>query len=140
MGHSVLSVQFQGSEGNDVDRENFLHCDSENIRRQKFKVISKMQEEINGLIKPRKDLVVLPGMFLPQSITSSASASTAGTTEQEPLRTKRGSPGRNQRGRTLASDSKSTGPSNPPRARNGHRNSGARKNKVQNARNRSSIG
>lgn len=42
-----------------------------------------MQEENSGLIEPKRDLVVLPGMFLPQPATLPTPTSTNETTEQE---------------------------------------------------------
>ncbi|KAI3444801.1 hypothetical protein Pfo_001466 [Paulownia fortunei] len=45
-----------------------LHSDSEKIRRQKFEAILKLQLENSGLIEPKKNEVLLPGMFLPQSV------------------------------------------------------------------------
>lgn len=46
----------------------FLHSESETIRRQKIDVILKIQQENNGLIEPKRNEVLLPGMFLPQSV------------------------------------------------------------------------
>ncbi|KAK4748034.1 hypothetical protein SAY87_014620 [Trapa incisa] len=123
-----------GSQGNNTDMDdNLLHSDSEKIRRQKFEAILKIQEERNGIIEPRKDLVVLPGMYLPQPVTSAASAPTTGMTAREPTRTKSSSPRRHQRGRAVVKDSNSSGPSDP-RGSDGHRTTALRKNKVQNAR------
>lgn len=50
------------------EEEGLLHSDSENIRKQKIEAILKLQQENNGLIEPKKTEVLLPGMFLPQSI------------------------------------------------------------------------
>ncbi|KAK6155465.1 hypothetical protein DH2020_009713 [Rehmannia glutinosa] len=51
----------------DIDEE-LLHSESEKIRRQKFEAILKLQQENSGLIEPKKNEVLLPGMFLPQSV------------------------------------------------------------------------
>ncbi|PKI60783.1 uncharacterized protein LOC116206227 [Punica granatum] len=121
-------------EENEVGKDDkLLYSDSENIRRQKFEAILKRQEEINGLLEPRKDLVVQPGMFLTPSVTSSASSSITETTEQEPSRTNSSSFGKHQRDGAVASDANSTGPSNA-RGSGEHRNHGMRKNKVRNVR------
>ncbi|KAL3613669.1 hypothetical protein CASFOL_041743 [Castilleja foliolosa] len=50
--------------GNEID-EDVLHSEPEKIRRQKFEAILKLQQENSGLIEPKKDEVLLPGMFLP---------------------------------------------------------------------------
>lgn len=52
--------------GTEIDGS-FLHSESETIRRQKFDDILKIQQENNGLIEPKRNEVLLPGMFLPQS-------------------------------------------------------------------------
>ncbi|XP_051130485.1 uncharacterized protein LOC127250981 [Andrographis paniculata] len=49
--------------------EDVLQSDSEKIRKQKFDAILKLQQENNGLIEPKKEEVLQPGMFLPQPIT-----------------------------------------------------------------------
>ncbi|KAH6793854.1 RWD domain-containing protein [Perilla frutescens var. hirtella] len=43
-----------------------LHSESERIRREKIDAILKIQQENNGLIEPKRNEVLLPGMFLPQ--------------------------------------------------------------------------
>lgn len=57
----------QDSNGIEIDGD-LLHSDSEKIRRQKFEAILKIQQENSGLIEPKKNEVLLPGMFLPQSV------------------------------------------------------------------------
>lgn len=51
-----------------VDRE-LLESDSENIRRKKFEAVLKLQQENSGLIEPKRELQILPGMYLPQPVT-----------------------------------------------------------------------
>lgn len=63
---------------NEVDDKALLA--SEKTRRQKFEEILKKQEENSGLIEPPKDLVVLPGMYLPQR-TPAAATTAQSTTE-----------------------------------------------------------
>lgn len=61
-----------GSAGADTDEEDvktFLQSDNENSRRQKFEAVLQLQKEKNGLIEPRKDLAIVPGMFLPETST-----------------------------------------------------------------------
>ncbi|WCJ23022.1 RWD domain-containing protein [Euphorbia peplus] len=70
--HVLGLVGLQSSEltsgSSEFDRET-LESDSEKIRRQKFEAILKLQEENSGLIEPKKDILVLPGMYLPQPVT-----------------------------------------------------------------------
>nr|DAD18375.1 TPA_asm: hypothetical protein HUJ06_019838 [Nelumbo nucifera] len=56
---------FEESEAND---DELLKSDAENIRRQKFEAILKLQQENSGLIEPKRNEVLLPGMFLPESV------------------------------------------------------------------------
>ncbi|CAM8937975.1 unnamed protein product [Rhodiola kirilowii] len=58
-----------------IDDE-ILQLESERARRQKFEAILKKQEENSGLIEPPKDLVVLPGMYLPLPTPSLATTLT----------------------------------------------------------------
>ncbi|KAG6395161.1 hypothetical protein SASPL_145800 [Salvia splendens] len=46
----------------------FLQSEAETIRKQKIDAILKIQQENNGLIEPKKNEVLLPGMFLPQPV------------------------------------------------------------------------
>lgn len=52
-----------------ADDEKILHSEHEIIRREKFEAILKLQKENSGLIEPKRDIAVLPGMFLPQPVT-----------------------------------------------------------------------
>lgn len=40
----------------------------EHNRRQKYEAVLKLQEENRGLIEPRRNDVLLPGMFLPEPV------------------------------------------------------------------------
>ncbi|XP_047937939.1 E3 ubiquitin-protein ligase RNF25 [Salvia hispanica] len=53
--------------GTEIDR-GFLQSEEEIIRKEKFDAILKIQQENNGLIEPKKNEVLLPGMFLPQPV------------------------------------------------------------------------
>jgi len=66
----------------DLDEEEkvFLQSDTENNRREKFEALLKLQQENNGLIEPRKNLAIQPGMFLPEHI---AKPSTSTDTDEE---------------------------------------------------------
>lgn len=114
-----MSIEFQSSDGTEVDddEDKLLHSDSENMRRQKFEAILKLQQEKGGLIEPKRDLVVLPGMFLPQPATSPTSP--VETTEQE------------QREQPLQAETNPSGSSNMPSSSK-HRNSGSRKLRARN--------
>lgn len=79
VGAHSSELSLQGTEA--TGEESLLDLDSENIRREKFEAILKLQQENSGLIEPPKELVVLPGMFLPQPVTS---PTTKETTEEDP--------------------------------------------------------
>ncbi|KAG6393353.1 hypothetical protein SASPL_147592 [Salvia splendens] len=53
--------------GTEIDG-GFLQSEEEIIRKEKFDAILKIQQENNGLIEPKKNEVLLPGMFLPQPV------------------------------------------------------------------------
>ncbi|KAI4295474.1 hypothetical protein L6164_035519 [Bauhinia variegata] len=95
--------------------EKLLVSESEITRRLKFEAILKLQEENSGLIEPKRDLVVLPGMFLPQPVTTSTKES-AEQQEKDPS--------------AVASGKHASGNSNGPSS-SGHRNFGARKQRVR---------
>lgn len=59
----------QSCENSEMERKRILESECERIRREKFEAILKKQEEKSGLIEPKKDLLVLPGMYLPQPPT-----------------------------------------------------------------------
>ncbi|KAG6784599.1 hypothetical protein POTOM_010296 [Populus tomentosa] len=63
--------------------EKLLHSDSENFRRQKFEAILKLQQENSGLIEPKRDIVVVPGIYLPQRATSAAQTVNKETAEHQ---------------------------------------------------------
>uniref|UniRef100_A0A5B7BXB6 E3 ubiquitin-protein ligase RNF25 n=1 Tax=Davidia involucrata TaxID=16924 RepID=A0A5B7BXB6_DAVIN len=115
--HSQLS--FSGTEVDDDD-EKLLQSDSESIRRQKFEAILKLQEENSALIEPKKNEVLLPGMFLPRSTPTTVSDKDT-TTVQE------------HRDPTVNPETNSSGSSNRP-STSEHRNSGMRKHRVRNSR------
>ncbi|KAA8520434.1 hypothetical protein F0562_014690 [Nyssa sinensis] len=117
--HSQLS--FSKAEVDDDDDEKLLQSDSENIRRHKFEAILKLQEENNALIEPKKNEVLLPGMFLLRSTTSPTTVSDKDTTVQQ------------HRDPTVNSETNSSGSSNRPTTSE-HRNSGMRKHRVRNSR------
>lgn len=60
-------ADFQDCTGTEIDR-GFLQSEEEIIRKEKFDAILKIQQENNGLIEPKKNEVLLPGMFLPQPV------------------------------------------------------------------------
>ncbi|XP_030494380.1 uncharacterized protein LOC115710175 [Cannabis sativa] len=64
-----LPTQLNIAENDIEDSEKILHSDQENIRRQRFEATFKLQQENSGLIEPKKEVRVLPGMFLPQPVT-----------------------------------------------------------------------
>ncbi|TXG62507.1 hypothetical protein EZV62_009501 [Acer yangbiense] len=74
-----------GSDVTEVDDSEklLLQSDSELVRREKFEAILKLQQEISGLIEPKRELLVLPGMFLPQPATLPTATSIEENTKQE---------------------------------------------------------
>ncbi|XP_044481325.1 uncharacterized protein LOC123207902 isoform X2 [Mangifera indica] len=103
------SSQLRISDVSEVDdNDKLLQSDSENMRKQKFEAIQKLQQERNGLIEPKKELVVLPGMFLSQPAPSYTATTTKETTEQElrepPLQEPAELPAPLERNRTGASN------------------------------------
>ncbi|KAK9083377.1 hypothetical protein Scep_029848 [Stephania cephalantha] len=71
-----------GTESEDEDEE-ILQSEAEYFRKQKLEKITKLQEDINGLIKTKRDLVLMPGMFLPEPIIAPSEASAEVTSEQQ---------------------------------------------------------
>ncbi|CAL1388853.1 unnamed protein product [Linum trigynum] len=69
---------------NDDDDLKVFGSQSEHTRREKFDAILKLQEECNGLIEPKKSIVVLPGMFLPRPLAALTPSSNEETIDQEP--------------------------------------------------------
>ncbi|GAA0159979.1 hypothetical protein LIER_16637 [Lithospermum erythrorhizon] len=65
------------------DDENILHSDSEIIRRKKFEAILKIQQERSGLIEPKKNEVLLPGMYLPRPVASPVEVLDTETAEEQ---------------------------------------------------------
>ncbi|KAJ1439533.1 Aminotransferase-like, plant mobile domain [Sesbania bispinosa] len=65
------------------DEETLLQSEYEIIRRQKFEAILNLQKDNSGLIEPKRDLVILPGMYLPQPVALPSSTSTNESEEQQ---------------------------------------------------------
>ncbi|CAK7347745.1 unnamed protein product [Dovyalis caffra] len=119
------------SEAEVKDEEKLLYSDSENLRRQKFDAILKLQQEKSGLIEPKKDIVVLPGIYLPQRATlqpapSQPATSPAQTANKETTE-HQGTEARPSTGTNLHGSLSRPRPREP-------RNSGRRKQRVQNSR------
>ncbi|XBH84836.1 hypothetical protein VPH35_072910 [Triticum aestivum] len=77
-----------------VDDKELLHSEAEKKRREKFGSLFSLQQERNGLIEPKKDLAIQPGMYvlLPASepttsagdSTNSWEATASSTSETDP--------------------------------------------------------
>lgn len=76
------SLQENGAEEMDADESKFLESESEKNRRQKFESLLKLQQENSGLIEPRKEIVVLPGMYLPAPVVPESTAIDAADEQQ----------------------------------------------------------
>ncbi|CAN8254138.1 unnamed protein product [Cochlearia groenlandica] len=61
VGGSQSSKQVSDEE----DEDPLIQSDSENSRRERFEAILKTQEEKGGLVQPKKNISVVPGMYLP---------------------------------------------------------------------------
>ncbi|KAL6499459.1 hypothetical protein OROHE_026122 [Orobanche hederae] len=70
------------SSGIDTDGD-ILYSDYEKIRREKFEAVLKLQQENNGLIEPKRNEVLLPGMFVPQPVVSRSTDSNAISSESQ---------------------------------------------------------
>ncbi|XP_042490120.1 E3 ubiquitin-protein ligase RNF25 isoform X2 [Macadamia integrifolia] len=115
---SASQLDFNVVEAND-DGE-LLHSDVENNRRQKFEALLKLQQVKNGLNEPKRDKVLLPGMFLRETTTESIT-STEGPIEQQSK----------DASHTTTPKTNSSGSSNKP-STSEHKNLGTRKYRVQN--------
>ncbi|GAV71089.1 RWD domain-containing protein/zf-RING_2 domain-containing protein [Cephalotus follicularis] len=76
------SFQMKSNGTEVIDADSLLQSDTENIRRQKFEAILKLQQENSGLIEPKRDLLIQPGMFLPQAVSIPAAKILEQTTKQ----------------------------------------------------------
>ncbi|VVB06363.1 unnamed protein product [Arabis nemorensis] len=56
------------------DKDPLLQSDSEKIRREWFEAILRTQEEKGGLVQPKKNISVVPGMYLPPPPPASSSS------------------------------------------------------------------
>lgn len=61
----------------------FLQSEMEHNRRQKYEAALKLQEENRGLIEPRRNDVLLPGMFLPEPVNVLVASAKIITDEQQ---------------------------------------------------------
>jgi E3 ubiquitin-protein ligase RNF25 len=61
-----LSVHLQASLTGDLDEDEMelLHSEAEQNRRKRIESIVNLQQERNGLIEPKKDLAIQPGMYV----------------------------------------------------------------------------
>ncbi|KAF2311069.1 hypothetical protein GH714_019357 [Hevea brasiliensis] len=120
---SLVGTNFSelSSDRTEIEDVKLLQCDSEKIRKQKFEAILKLQQENSGIIEPKRDLVVLPGMYLPRPVTLPTQALNKETTEEQ------------QRDSTASMETNSGGSSNRPSSGK-HRNFGRRKQRIQNSR------
>ncbi|XP_060673739.1 uncharacterized protein LOC132803918 isoform X2 [Ziziphus jujuba] len=103
------------------DGKELLHSSLENTRRQRFEAILKLQQDNSGLIEPKRHLSVSPGMFAPLPVTSNDTVTNKAYDEQQ----QRDSPDTSE----MHMGDSSARPNTSIR-----RNSGTRKQKVQNFR------
>ncbi|KAL6125888.1 hypothetical protein ACLB2K_073939 [Fragaria x ananassa] len=63
--------RFSLDENEDDDSQKFLQSDAEKARRENFDSIFKLQQENGGLFEPKKNIAVVPGMFLTPPVAPS---------------------------------------------------------------------
>ncbi|PON58808.1 Cdk-activating kinase assembly factor [Parasponia andersonii] len=114
-----LPFQLSSAENEMEDSEKLRHSHQENIRRQRFEATFKLQQENCGLIEPKKEVRVLPGMFLPLPVTPPTSAETEESHEQQ------------QEGDPPVASEMHTGASSQMPNTTEHRNRGMRKQRAQ---------
>ncbi|KAF8676337.1 hypothetical protein HU200_047060 [Digitaria exilis] len=66
------------------DEKELLYSEAEQIRRKRIESLVNMQQEHNGLIEPKKDLAIQPGMYvtLPSSTADTATEENADPSEE----------------------------------------------------------
>ncbi|RZC20141.1 E3 ubiquitin-protein ligase RNF25 isoform A [Glycine soja] len=65
------------------EEEKLLQSEDEINRRQKYEAILNLQKENSGLIEPKKEMVILPGMYLPQPVAMPSSTPTKESDEPQ---------------------------------------------------------
>ncbi|AES95587.1 RING finger protein [Medicago truncatula] len=109
--------------------EKILQSQHEIIRKQRFEAILSLQKENNGLIEPKKGIVILPGMYLQQPVAVPNSTSTK---EPDEIEQQERDPPAVGSGRHVG------GTSNGPSS-SGNRNFGARRHRPRNDHHSSST-
>ncbi|KAL6130630.1 hypothetical protein ACLB2K_069009 [Fragaria x ananassa] len=110
-------------ENEDDESQKFLQSDAEKARRENFDAILKLQQESGGLIEPKKNIAVVPGMFLTPPVAPSNPV-VAKESPEEQHREPPVTPGMH------------SGGSSGRRNINEHRSSSSRKQREQRGRNR----
>lgn len=109
-------------ENEDDDSVKLLQSDTEKTRREKFEAIFKIQQENGGLIEPKKNIVIVPGMYLTPPVAPSNSVAAKESPEEQ------------QREAPVTSGMHSGGSSGRP-STNDQRSSSSRKQREQRVRN-----
>lgn len=104
------------------DEKELLHSEAEQNRRKRIESLVNLQQELNGLIEPKKDLAIQPGMYV------SVPPSTPDTAEEENADPSQGTATSTseteQRGQ--ASNASSNKPKNPGHRRRNRANASRR--------------
>lgn len=92
------------------DEKQLLHSEAEQIRRKRIEALLNLQQECNGLIEPKKDLAIQPGMYvtLPPSSPDAAEEENADPSEDTPTSTS-GTEQRSQANNTSGNKPKNPG-------------------------------
>lgn len=120
----MFSVGIQSLDRDEANEEEaILQSEDEVIRRQRFEAILNLQKENSGLIEPKRDIVILPGMYLPQPEPVAVAGSTSTKEPDETEQQERDPP-------AVVSGKHGSGTSNGSSSSR-NRNSGARKQRAR---------
>ncbi|KAF8081365.1 hypothetical protein N665_0890s0003 [Sinapis alba] len=77
-----VTEQDSGLVQGEEEEDPLLQSESENMKRERFEAILKTQEEKGGLVQPKKNISVVPGMYLPPPAPASSSSNQEEAQEQ----------------------------------------------------------
>ena len=124
----LFSVGIQRLDNDEAnDEEKLVQSENEIIRREEFEAILNLQKENSGLIEPKRDLVIVPGIYLPQPAAMPSSAPAKESDEQQ-----------ERDPAAVVSGKHASGTLNGPSS-SGHRNFGARKQRANNHHSSSTV-
>ncbi|TKW01229.1 hypothetical protein SEVIR_8G166700v4 [Setaria viridis] len=109
LGESTSRLESLTLDLGEAEKELF-HSEAEQIRRKRIESLVNLQQECNGLIEPKKDLAIQPGMYvtLPPSTPDTAAEENADPSEDTPTSTS-GTEQRSQVNNTSSNKPKNSG-------------------------------